>query len=274
MATMNYHAYLITCLTNTHVGSGDAAYGLVDNLVQRDATTGYPTIHSSSLKGALREYFEEAQGWDKNSAKVRHIFGHPVKDHGDIFKAGVYRFLAADLVALPVRSNVEPYFLATSKDLLMNLKSRLNALGLSSEDSSLNALITQCDCDKGIHFSGHSEVIVEDATAKKANSTYQLPTGALNTIFRKTADTVLLPYSQMKDLTDSLPVIARNQLENGESKNLWYEEIVPRESRFVCFIVADDTHFEEFNQVLTSNIIQIGANASIGYGFCKFTKIS
>jgi CRISPR-associated protein Cmr4 len=43
------------------------------------------------------------------------------------------------------------------------------------------------------------------------------------------------------DFTDAcsdynLPVIARNNLENGESKNLWYEQIVPHQSRFVFYI--------------------------------------
>lgn len=71
-----------------------------------------------------------------------------------------------------------------------------------------------------------------------------------------------------------LPVIARNYLENGTSQNLWYEEIVPHQSVFVSYIAASDNHFIEFEKELTEGIIQIGANASIGYGLCKFSKIS
>ncbi|MCX6279668.1 MAG: type III-B CRISPR module RAMP protein Cmr4, partial [Bacteroidetes bacterium] len=54
-----FNAFFIQCITNMHVGSGDANFGIVDKLVQRDTVTDFPTIHSSSLKGALREHFEK-----------------------------------------------------------------------------------------------------------------------------------------------------------------------------------------------------------------------
>lgn len=69
-----------------------------------------------------------------------------------------------------------------------------------------------------------------------------------------------------------LPVIARNYLENGESKNLWYEEIVPYDSRFVSVIIETDEFQEGFLKGL-AGFVQVGANASIGYGLCKFTPI-
>jgi len=58
MATMKYELYKITAMTNMHVGSGDMNFGVIDKLVQRDSLTGYPVIYSSSLKGALREFFK------------------------------------------------------------------------------------------------------------------------------------------------------------------------------------------------------------------------
>ena len=70
---MPVQAYFIQCITNLHVGSGDANYGIVDKLVQRDTVYNYPTIHASSLKGALREHFENL--WVKDPAKVNEIFG-------------------------------------------------------------------------------------------------------------------------------------------------------------------------------------------------------
>ena len=47
-------AFLLTALTNLHPGAGSESYGVIDNLVQRDATSDFPTINSTSLKGALR----------------------------------------------------------------------------------------------------------------------------------------------------------------------------------------------------------------------------
>ncbi|MCD4675191.1 MAG: hypothetical protein K8S18_04240 [Desulfobacula sp.] len=54
--------YKIRTITNLHVGAGDANYGVIDNLVQRDVVTGLPVIHGSSLKGAIREFYEYSWG--------------------------------------------------------------------------------------------------------------------------------------------------------------------------------------------------------------------
>jgi CRISPR-associated protein Cmr4 len=74
-----------------------------------------------------------------------------------------------------------------------------------------------------------------------------------------------------------LPVIARNHLENGISQNLWYERVVPHKTVFITGIVyeeKDKSLFEDFNKEITTSLIQIGANATIGYGLCKFTKLN
>jgi CRISPR-associated protein Cmr4 len=88
-------------------------------------------------------------------------------------------------------------------------------------------------------------------------------------------------YKNIKEVTfdkfktfcsdDELPIIARNVLENGESKNLWYEQIVPPETVFYTFLQSPD---EILSTAINDKIVQIGANATIGYGYCKFNKIS
>lgn len=70
---------------------------------------------------------------------------------------------------------------------------------------------------------------------------------------------------------DNLPIIARNCLENGESTNLWYEQILPAET--VLFTVIDDKDDKVLHDKIIENIVQIGANATIGYGYCKFTNL-
>ncbi len=55
---MKKNIYIIDCLTNMHVGSGETNFNIVDNQVQRDSVTEFPTINSSSLKGALRDFAE------------------------------------------------------------------------------------------------------------------------------------------------------------------------------------------------------------------------
>ena len=68
---------------------------------------------------------------------------------------------------------------------------------------------------------------------------------------------------------DNLPIIARNVLENGESKNLWYEQVLPAETVLYAIIQEKESDLV----VLDGKIVQIGANATIGYGYCKFELI-
>jgi CRISPR-associated protein Cmr4 len=69
---------------------------------------------------------------------------------------------------------------------------------------------------------------------------------------------------------DNLPIIARNCLENGESVNLWYEQVLPSQSVLATII---QTINEDDLDMLNGKIVQIGANATIGYGYCKFIKL-
>lgn len=69
---------------------------------------------------------------------------------------------------------------------------------------------------------------------------------------------------------DSLPIIARNCLENGESVNLWYEQVLPSQSVLATIIATPNAGDLD---VLNNEIVQIGANATIGYGYCLFKKL-
>ncbi len=66
---------------------------------------------------------------------------------------------------------------------------------------------------------------------------------------------------------DNLPIIARNILENGESKNLWYEQVLPAETVLYAIIQENG---DKLAKALDGQIVQIGANATIGYGYCLF----
>ena len=68
----------------------------------------------------------------------------------------------------------------------------------------------------------------------------------------------------------NLPIIARNVLENGESKNLWYEQVLPSETVLYTIIQEEG---EELKNALDGKLVQIGANATIGYGYCEFKLI-
>ncbi len=214
------HVYTIRTLTNLHVGGSGSNFDIVDKQVQRDPTTDYPSIHASSLKGALRDHFVDQLG---ETAIITDIFGSEPGD-GDA-KQGLYRFLSADILALP--KPAQPFDYVSTKNVLEPFKDKIKLMGT------------------------------------------KLPNDFPPKDWKKLS-------KSFAELTEALPVIARNILENGISQNLWYEEVVPRESIFGFVVLAPekDQHFDKFNQLVNGQIIQIGANATIGYGLCKFEKIS
>lgn len=236
--------FRVRALTNVHAGGGDSFYGAVDKLVQRDAATNLPTIYGHSMKGAIREYFEETVGNAPNSDFIKHAFGSPVKGKPEDAQPGEYRFFAADLVAIPVPDK-DPgasvqYHLATQAGIWEGLANKVELLGGNMDADGLRDAFNS---------------------------------GLTVTLSNETAE-----YS-FKEAADELPVVARNQLDNGESQNLWYEELVPRESLFAFVVQVDEdaatkAHRDAFISNLDGKVVQIGGNATVGYGYCLFTLVS
>lgn len=236
--------FKITAKTNMHVGSGSNDYGIIDNLIQRDHITELPVINSSSLKGALRAFCEFY-----NKSIVDCVFGAKVKDTEDkedgkkkevqTPQAGQFRFFDAKFLAMPIRcGEFEEYKEGDSSYEMVTSKA------IKDELESENELFEDCKI-KVDHITSTFMTVCSGCLKKMADNYH-------------------------------LPVIARNQLDNGESKNLWYEQVMPRESQFYFRILYPDnksTEFEKFRKIVTSNMVQIGANASIGYGFCKIELI-
>lgn len=267
-------AYCIRCITNLHAGSSGESHAIIDKTVQRDVSTGYPTIHSSSLKGALREFFEEKLGWGKDDPRILHIFGGQPKQSQNAETPGKYTFFSANMLSMPVRSNGRPFYRASSPALIQDLQNQLSNYRVALPEATQNALTTFKRYRRPTAAgSGSGQVFLEDYLIQEWANNETLEGGLVGNIGEYA---VLLPDESLGDIARNLPVIARNQLEDGISQNLWYEEVVPRETRFFVLIGSPDAdaHWAEFQQALTGNIIQIGGNASIGYGQCKFSNLS
>ena len=258
MATTNFKAYLIHCITNLHVGSGDAGYGIIDKMVQRDTVTGYPTIHSSSLKGALRKHFETI--WTKTDNRISSIFG---KEEGDGNNdSGTHVFLNADLLALPVRCTQQQFVLGFDKKLTDFTDSKAeNIISKKIFNATLNL---NDDKIYGAHGNGF---YAEDYLLSCANfmQPFTFNQSIINSQF------ATFKTEHFEQLTKNLPVLARNKV--GENKNLWYEEFVPHQTVFITYIGSSEVN-DEFNSNLLDGLIQIGGNASIGQGLCKFHEIN
>jgi CRISPR-associated protein Cmr4 len=252
--------YTLKPLTNLHVGSGDINFDIIDNQVQKDATTQLPVIHSSSLKGALREHCSE-----KLEPKLlNYIFGSEEKESGN------YSFFEAKMFSRPVRSNVEAYFHATSPSLIKEFLVLCDTLQIVLDEALKQALETLSNTPvqpkQPVAFSTKQGIILEDF---EATSSQKQPEEILKEFFGE--HIAVFHEDDLKTL--DLPVLARNKLNNGTSKNLWYEEVVPAQTQFYfCFV--HNKEVEEFEQILCEDIIQVGANKSIGYGFSKLTKVS
>ena len=264
--------YKIKALTNIQPGSGEATFGVVDNLVQFDPATDIPTIHGSSLKGALREFMNKKL----KETQMKYIFGDPDGQ-------GYYRFLSAQLIAIPMRSNKKMYYMATSPQVLKefltlteSLNYELNKLHPELEKDLKNLFEAEVQKNKPKVTGDKDGLYVEDF---EDFETLGIELNDKTKEFLGITDNnlILLNHEDFKNVVsaDNLPVIARNQLDKGESQNLWYEQVLPRFTVFVMPLIHTDEHFEDFNKKLTKEgPVHIGANASVGYGFTEFTNLS
>lgn len=232
----NVSIWLIIPQTNLHAGNESTVnFSVIDKAIQRDATTNLPCINSSSLKGAIKEYMSECANMD--ASVLKEIFGSVKSDLKEIKKGSVL-FFDASLLFIPKQcSEGKTYELVYSDEVLEDFSKKVNNLIEG----------------KGIS----KEILLEKV--RSIMGTKNVASSAVNGNFIKYCD------------DDALPIIARNCLENGESTNLWYEQVLPSLSVLATIIVTKESGQMD---LLNEKIVQIGANATIGYGYCKFVKIN
>jgi len=245
--------YTIRTLTNMHVGSGDNNYGVIDRQVQRDVNSELPTINASSLKGALRQFVNH-----HDNSLVDSIFGSAAQ-------AGGWQFLSADLLSRPARSNMVPFFNATSPSQIRGLLDKFISFNITLPEALVHLSQVEPQPGEPIVFSQEFEAAMVEEHSWIAR--YEKPSFDLNDLTPLFGNRPVLLHDQDFKQLD-LPVVARNYLENGESKNLWYEEVVPYDARFGFFIICNQQSSKPFLELLEQPV-QIGGNASVGYGLCS-----
>lgn len=235
--------WLIEALTNLHVGNESMVnFSVIDKAIQRDAVTALPCINSSSLKGAVKEFVTSESGMPED--KVINIFGSIKKKDVDITQKGSAIFFDANLLCIPKPCSGKFYELLTCVSLLEAFFKKAEALGYKGSVETLFKRVKPLDNKEG------SEIEIQKLLVKAQGKKFD-------------------EFASLCD-DDSLPIIARNCLENGESVNLWYEQVLPSKSILGAIIQTDEGNTLE---ILNGKVIQIGANATIGYGYCKFTKL-
>lgn len=268
---MNTQFYTLRALTPLHAGAGDANFGIIDKHVQRDSLTELPTIFASSVKGSLRQLCATSAGVSADDVVT--IFGSDnakgSEAGSETLRQGRYIFYQAKLLALPIRSSHELYYLAVTPPLIQEL---IEDLSLHGSESALKDDLVQLAKmnEDGARYFGrsHGKIHLENVSATHADS--RTPAHA---IFGDRL--AVLPVNDFARLAKELPTVARNSLNNGISENLWYEEIVPREARFYLPITATTEDGELLNGALANvnNLVQIGGNATVGFGLCQWEKL-
>lgn len=244
--------WIIQAETNLHVGNENtSSVGLIDKTIQRDVLTKIPCINASSLKGAMNEY--ATYELNMSPAERIAIFGADKQKNMEDTMKGRCIFFDAQLLLLPIQDDNNLYRLVTSDEQIKKFLSLAKSMGV---DYNYNEFIDAlCEIDK--HFTKN----------------------------------LILEHKEFKELCedDELPIIARNCLDG--KGNLWYEQALPSKAIFGTLLVSEDkvniitkaANKQEGDSIeiklpetiskFNNKIIQIGANATIGYGFCRFLKL-
>jgi len=117
------------CVSPLHMGAG-SSLGVIDNPIQRERHTEYPTMAGSGIKGAVRHHFwARLNGNGTGEGMLKRVFG-PTPEEGDEF-AGALSFSDAQVLAFPVRCTSSAYVYATSPTALARGRRLLEIAGIS-----------------------------------------------------------------------------------------------------------------------------------------------
>lgn len=246
----------LICETPLHVGSGDDL-GVVDLPIQRERHTSFPKIEGSSLKGSLREAFENKLTGDEERKKIHLAFGFDektpnesldVKKHfGDDKQfQGALGFTDARLLLFPVKSMKGVFAWITCKRVLEQFKKDL-ALSDCNWDVSVpekNTVPYTCELlfqNSKVVLEEYTFEVTEDKTSE--NITTQLATCLATWLFDSgnywhghlSRNLVILSDDDFTDFVNlSTEVITRTKIDNAtgtvQDGALFTEEYLPAES--------------------------------------------
>lgn len=274
---------IIHALTSLRPGAGSAP-DVVDLPVQREVHTRWPYIPGSALKGVLRNCAREAIA-SGIAVDVSAVFG-PEKDNAKE-NAGALAFFDARILVFPVRSFRGTFAWVTSPGVIDRLNRDLNLKLPVPAPQSGNVL---CAPSTTLNFEGQVglEESVQsadgDAQVKEIADWLDLTAG----ITHSNHHLAIVTDEQFTGFVRrATSLVARNALDyetkTAEDKALFYMEMLPPETLFYCKLEAFDSRknglklsqeqvLESLDKVLNARkIMQIGANATTGAGFCRLT---
>lgn len=158
--------FFMICETPLHAGSGNDL-GFVDLPIQRERHTDFPKVEGSSLKGCIREAFEDLEEIDLNGSRltekdkreeaVKLAFG---PEEGDLH-AGALGFIDARILLFPVKSMKSVFAWITCPRVLERFKNDLLLSGFKDLPELPEA--NTVPYDSSLLFEG-DKVILEEYT--------------------------------------------------------------------------------------------------------------
>lgn len=288
-------ALFLYAVSPVHMGAGQAI-GVIDNPIQRERHTRYPSFAGSGIKGAVRHGFEALFNGAENGLLDR-LFGPDAGSSN--LHAGAVSFGDAQLIALPVRSLKEGYVYATCPQALARTRRLLQLIGLSAnwptllevkEGECLIANPALLSGDKlhleAFEYTAHvSEPFSEPLRAIADNlSRRALPDGDSYAFFRgKLAkDLVVLSDTDFAYFSENATLVETHVRINAktgtaEDGGLFYTENLPPESLLVAPMLASKTRtgkeelpaetvLSQIKGALDGKLLQIGGDATTGRG--------
>jgi CRISPR-associated protein Cmr4 len=287
------------CETPLHAGSG-SELGIIDLPIQRERHTDFPKIEGSSLKGALRERFEQVlipgeRKKEYNNPKINDTFG---PEGIDGLYAGALGITDARLLLFPVKSMKGVFAWVTCPDAIKRFVADLKLCEIEFDFENIEK--NTCTANSELLIGGTSIVLEEYTFAVSSNdNTSKLSNWLATVVFgedflwfeKLKTNLVVLDNDNFKDFVSlSTEVITRTKIDNitgtVQDGALFTEEYLPAESILYSMVLsapiftsgkksesglsdAKSVH-DFFLNTLSSNEcgnrVQVGANATLGKG--------
>lgn len=294
---MEMRPYLLHALSPLHAGTGQAA-DVIDLPIARMKGTGIPIVPGSSIKGVLRDWFDQDARLDKETHRA--VFG-PATDEEAAEHAGALMVHDARLVALPVRS-FRGTFAWVSSPLLLDLARRdLRGHELPTvEAMDMRRAVTASASPLNVHtldvprVGKTAKVYLEDLDldVEPAGERSAAATTWANWIGARVSPSDPSVFARRFLVVDDetmaffwetgTQVDTRVRID-GETRTvakgaLWAEESLPPESLLVGLTSADKSRREKKaltpQQVLDAALsqertLQFGGKATVGRGLCR-----
>jgi CRISPR-associated protein Cmr4 len=285
--------FFMRVISPLHVGTG-SDIGIIDMPIQREKHTNFPKVESSSLKGALREYFESSFPKDE---KIILTFGpESGADH-----AGAFSVTDATTLFFPVKSAKGVYALITCHEVLTRYNEHCGVIGSSPMDNNKINEFKGLSDDNCVPFNTNT-VVIKDNNVVLEEYAFKVDKKDVSTIVEhfikllgenSTKRIVMVSDETFRDfVTLSTEVITRNKIDNetGTVKNgaLFSEEYLPPETVLFSLLQNGPVNVKDkatipdelkdagsVQKFLTDNlpeVFQLGGNATIGKGIVSILK--